>query len=121
MEHLDLNSEESEEFGVEVINSTDINPEIIVNILKNVFDPDIHYSIYDMGLIYKIEISEEDIRITMTLTSVNCPAAQTLPDEVYEKIKFEFNEKNVYVDITFEPAWTLDNMQEYVKIGLKLI
>lgn len=116
---------DGEEFGVPIEklsdNISDDVPARIVGALKNVFDPDISYNIYDMGLIYKITIDDKKIHILMTLTSVNCPAAQSLPDDVYEKIKFEFPEHEVDVEMTFTPAWNLDNLQEYIKLGIGLL
>lgn len=119
------NQNYGDEFGVEIeklsANIEEDVPHRIISALKNVYDPDISYNIYDMGLIYKITISETEIKILMTLTSINCPAAQSLPDDVYEKVKFEFPNHEISVDITFTPQWTIDNLAEYVKIGLRLI
>ncbi len=119
------NLNDGEEFGVEIEKLSDNIledvPLRIISALKKVFDPDISYNIYDMGLIYKITISEKEIKILMTLTSINCPAAQSLPDDVYEKLKFEFPNHEISVEITFSPQWTIDNLAEYVKIGLRLV
>lgn len=118
LRHID---EISDTFGVPIENDTNIENQRVINVLKNVFDPDISYSIYDMGLIYKIQITKDEINILMTLTTPNCPSAQTLPDDVFNQLKFEFPEHKISVEITFTPEWKIDNMAEYIKIGLRLI
>lgn len=123
LNHLE-NQEDGKEFGVPIEIEEGIPEDYavrIVNVLKNVFDPDISYNIYDMGLIYGITITDKKIHILMTLTSINCPAAQSLPDDVEEQLKMEFPEHEVEVEMTFSPPWTIDNLQEYVKLGLRLI
>lgn len=112
---------ENDEFEIETINNTEIDTEKVLNVLKNIFDPEIFFSIYDIGLIYKVEITEEKIIIIMTLTSVNCPAAQSLPDEVFSMMQLEFPKHEIIVDITFEPTWTVDNMADHVKLKLGLL
>ena len=81
-----------------------------------------HVNIYALGLIYDIEVSEDcDVNITMTLTSPNCPVAETLPVEVEEKVKVVPAVKNVKVEIVFEPAWTKDMMSEEAKLELGML
>ena len=76
----------------EIINKNIHIPDLdIVEVLQSVFDPDIHFSVYDIGLIYKVVIDESNIFVTMTLTSVNCPEAQSLPED----IKFALRSKAV--------------------------
>lgn len=111
----------NDDYPINIVNETDIDPELIVTLLRNVFDPEIHFSIYDMGLIYKLEITKEKIVITMTLTSINCPEAQSLPDEVFQSVQQDFPNHEVVVDITFEPPWTVDNMNDAVKLKLGLL
>ena len=113
--------DDSQEHEVEIVNTTDIDPERILNVLRNVFDPEIFFSIYDIGLIYKIEITDKQIIVTMTLTSANCPEAQSIPDEVFQKIQFEFPDHEILVNITFDPTWTVDNMADVVKLKLGLL
>lgn len=123
LNHIE-NQEDGQEFGVPITSDEGISEDVaprIVNVLKNVFDPDISYNIYDMGLIYGITITHKKIHILMTLTSINCPAAQTLPEDVEEQLKFEFPDLEIEVEMTFDPPWTIDNLQEYVKLGLRLI
>jgi metal-sulfur cluster biosynthetic enzyme len=101
--------------------STNINSQDIVDILKTIYDPEIDFSIYDLGLIYEIIINNEKISIIMTLTSANCPEAVTLPERVNEMISSYFKEQQVSVEVVFEPLWTVDNMQDEVKLKLGLL
>jgi metal-sulfur cluster biosynthetic enzyme len=105
-----------------IIKNTSNIPSIsIINILKQIFDPEIHYSIYDLGLIYEIIIDNNKIHILMTLTSANCPEAQSIPDNVFQELSTAFPNFLISVDITFEPTWTVDNMADEVKLGLGLL
>ena len=113
--------QETSEQNITIINNSSIDIEDIIIILKNIFDPEIYFSIYDIGLIYKIELNEEKITITMTLTSINCPEAQSIPDEVFQKIQEKFPDKEIIVDLIFEPAWTVENMADEVKLKLGLL
>lgn len=114
-------NENNQEYEIEIINDTGIDTERALNVLRGVFDPEIFFSIYDIGLIYKVEITEQKISVTMTLTSVNCPEAQSLPDEVFNMMQLEFPEHEIIVDVTFEPQWTVDNMADPVKLKLGLL
>ena len=91
----------------------------IVGVLKSIFDPEIPVDIYELGLIYDVMVSEEnDIKILMTLTSPNCPVAETLPIEVEEKVKTLEEVRDCNVEITFDPTWTQDLMSEEAKLEL---
>ena len=93
--------------------------EKIVKVLKTIFDPEIPVDIYELGLIYDVFVNEDqDVKILMTLTTPNCPVAETLPVEVEEKVK-SINEVNdAKVEITFDPPWTQDLMSEEAKLEL---
>ena len=94
----------------------------IIKVISGIYDPEIPVNIYELGLIYDVEISDLfDVNITMTLTSPNCPVAETLPKEVEEKVKSVRKIKNVAVEITFEPPWTKDMMSEEAKLGLGML
>ncbi|MCT6868925.1 SUF system Fe-S cluster assembly protein [Apibacter sp.] len=96
--------------------------EKIVEKLKTVYDPEIPVDVYELGLIYDIQISTEgDVEILMTLTTPNCPVAETLPMEVEEKISAIDEVKEVKVKITFEPTWDKDMMSEEAKFDLGLL
>lgn len=81
--------------------------EKIVKVLKTIYDPEIPVDIYELGLIYDVFVNEDyEVKILMTLTSPNCPVAETLPVEVEEKVKSIDVLKDVEVEITFDPPWT---------------
>lgn len=94
----------------------------IVDALKNVFDPEIPVSIYDMGMIYKISVDEDSVaHIIMTVTAPNCPVADTLPVEVHNKVKEIDGIKDVDVQMTFDPPWNEDMMSDAAKLELGLL
>lgn len=91
----------------------------IVVVLKTIYDPEIPVDIFELGLIYDVFVNEQDdVKILMTLTSPNCPVAETLPVEVEEKVKTLEEVRNVQVEITFDPPWTQDMMSEEAKLQL---
>ena len=93
--------------------------EKIVGIIKTIFDPEIPVDIYELGLIYDVFVNEDmDVKVLMTLTSPNCPVAETLPMEVEEKIRSLEDVRNAEVEITFDPTWTQDMMSEEAKLEL---
>ena len=100
------------------MNSQDLG-EKIVKELKSIFDPEIPVDIYELGLIYDVFVNEDnEVKILMTLTTPNCPVAETLPQEVEEKIKSIDEVKTAEVEITFDPPWTKDLMSEEAKLEL---
>ena len=87
-----------------------------------IYDPEVPVNIYELGLIYDIQVSDEgDVEIEMTLTSPNCPVAETLPVEVEEKVKIIEEVRNVKVNITFDPPWDKDMMSEAAKLELGML
>lgn len=96
--------------------------EKIVRVLKTIYDPEIPVDIYELGLIYDVFVNEEyEVKILMTLTSPNCPVAESLPMEVEEKVKSIDELKDVEVEITFDPPWTQDLMSEEAKLELGML
>lgn len=96
--------------------------ENIIKALKTVFDPEIPVDIYELGLIYDVQISEDgDVKIVMTLTTPNCPVAESLPQEVKEKVGAVENVKSVGLELTFEPSWNKDMMSEEAKFELGIL
>jgi len=94
----------------------------IVVVLKNIFDPEIPVNIYELGLIYEISVSETGIaKVLMTLTSPNCPVAESMPAEVKKEISFLTGVTEVDVEITFEPPWNQDLMSEEAKLELGML
>jgi FeS assembly SUF system protein len=90
-----------------------------VDVLRTIYDP---VDIYELGLIYDVQVSDEgDIHILMTLTSPNCPVAETLPEEVKEKVGTLPAARHVEVEITFDPPWTRDMMSDEAKLELGML
>lgn len=105
----------------EVRDTTNLG-EKIVDVLKTIFDPEIPVDIYELGLIYDVFVNEaNDVKILMTLTTPNCPVAETLPVEVEEKIKSIDEVNEAEVEITFDPPWSQDLMSEEAKLELGLL
>ena len=91
----------------------------VVNACKTVFDPEIPVDIYELGLIYDVFVNEDnDVKILMTLTTPNCPVAESLPLEVKNKIAEIEGVKSSEVEMTFDPPWTRDLMSEEAKLEL---
>jgi FeS assembly SUF system protein len=96
--------------------------EKIVRVIKTIFDPEIPVDIYELGLIYDVFVSEDyDVKILMTLTTPNCPVAETLPLEVEEKIRSINEVKSAEVEITFDPPWSQILMSEEAKLELGML
>jgi FeS assembly SUF system protein len=96
--------------------------EQVIKVICEIYDPEIPVNIYDLGLIYDVEVSDEyDVKITMTLTTPNCPVAETLPVEVEEKCKTVPDVNSAKVEIVFEPIWTKDMMSEEARLELGML
>ncbi len=96
--------------------------EAVIEQLRDVYDPEIPVSIFEMGLIYEVKISDENhVHILMTLTAPNCPVAETLPQEVKEKVLTVPGVKSADVEITFEPEWDQDMMSDEAKLELGML
>ena len=96
--------------------------EKIVGVLKTIYDPEIPVDIYELGLIYDVFVNEDnEVKILMTLTSPNCPVAESLPAEVEEKVKSLNAVKDAEVEITFDPPWTQDLMSDEAKLELGML
>jgi FeS assembly SUF system protein len=94
----------------------------IVGVLKTIYDPEIPVNIYDLGLIYDIEIDEEKkIKIVMTLTAPNCPVADSILIEVRERIEFLDQVKECEVDLVFDPPWDQTMMTEEALLELGML
>jgi FeS assembly SUF system protein len=93
--------------------------ERIMFVLKNIYDPEVPVNIYDLGLVYEIKSDAEGkVRILMTLTSPNCPVAESLPAQVKEEVSFLKEAKEVDLELTFDPPWSQDMMSEEAKLEL---
>ena len=91
----------------------------IVKVLKTIYDPEIPVNIYELGLIYEVDVDEYDnVDIKMTLTAPNCPVADTLPVEVKDKVSEIKGTNTVNVEMTFDPPWDKDMMSEEAMLEL---
>ena len=96
--------------------------EKIVTVIKTIYDPEIPVDIYELGLIYDVFVNEDyEVKILMTLTTPNCPVAETLPLEVEEKVKSINEVKDAEVEITFDPPWNQDLMSDEAKLELGML
>jgi|TARA_B110000008_G_scaffold87849_1_gene89891 FeS assembly SUF system protein len=108
------------------MNKEDFDPKIlgekIVMVLKTVFDPEIPVDIYELGLIYDVMINEDrDVKILMTLTTPNCPVAESLPLDVENKVKSLEEVNEAEVEITFDPPWSQDLMSDEAKLEIGIL
>lgn len=91
----------------------------VIEVLKQIYDPEIPVDIYELGLIYEIKVDDEsNVTIVMTLTSPSCPVAESLPAEVEQKVNDIWAVKSAKIELTFEPTWTMDMMSEEAKLEL---
>lgn len=90
----------------------------IVRMLKTVFDPEIPVNVYDLGLIYKIDVNGRDVAIDMTLTAPGCPMADFIAEDVKQKVQSVKGVENVTVNIVYDPVWNKDMMSEEAKLEL---
>jgi FeS assembly SUF system protein len=91
----------------------------VIDVLKTIYDPEIPVNIYDLGLIYEVNVlADFTVEIVMTLTSPNCPAAGTLPGEVEQKSKGVAGVKDVTIELVFDPPWNQEMMSEEAKLEL---
>lgn len=94
----------------------------IVRVLKTIYDPEIPVDIYELGLIYDVMVNTDyDVKILMTLTTPNCPVAESLPREVEERVKSLDTVNDCEVEITFDPPWTQELMSEEAKLELGML
>ncbi len=92
---------------------------MVISVVKTVYDPEIPVDVYELGLIYDIAISDDnEVKISMTLTSPSCPVAESLPAEVEAKVESLDQVKKAIVEITFDPPWDKDMMSEEAQLEL---
>ena len=96
--------------------------EKIQNVLKNIYDPEIPVNIYELGLVYEINVKENgNVKVIMTLTSPNCPVAESLPAQVKQEVSYLTGVTESEVEITFDPPWSQDMMTEEARLELGLL
>ena len=95
--------------------------EEIVKVLRTVFDPEIPVNIYDLGLVYRVEVDDDkDVTIDMTFTAPSCPAADFILDDVQQKVEGIAGVQGVTINLVFEPEWNKDMMTDEAKLELGL-
>lgn len=101
-----------------ITKNTDLMQRVIDEI-KTCYDPEIPVDIWELGLIYELDLNDDDeLKIIMTLTSPNCPVAETLPAEVENKLKLVQGVKSAVLTLTFEPTWTKEMMSDVAQLEL---
>jgi len=94
----------------------------LVQVLKTVYDPEIPCNIYDLGLIYAVEVTDDrEVMLVMTLTAPGCPMAEELMNEVKDSVAAIEGVKSVSVELVFDPQWTTDRMSEEAKLELGML
>ena len=94
--------------------------EKVISEIKKIYDPEIPVNIYELGLIYDITIKDKDVQVKMTLTTPNCPVAESLPKEVKDSIMGLDEVSNVNLDLVWDPPWNKSMMSEAAKLELNL-
>ena len=95
--------------------------ETVISVLKTIYDPEIPVDIWTLHLIYGVEVDEEgNVKIVMTMTAPNCPVAEVLPAEVRNRVQAIMGVKNVDVELTFDPVWSIDMLSDEAKAELGL-
>ena len=110
----------------QVQNDTVVDPESlreeIITALREVYDPEIPVNIYDLGLIYKVDVGTDGVvEVDMTLTTPGCPVAQTFPGQVEDKVREVAGVNAAHVELVWEPPWCMDNMSDDVQLELGLL
>jgi metal-sulfur cluster biosynthetic enzyme len=97
-----------------------VSEELITEALKEIYDPELHYNIVDLGLVYDVDVKDGEVHITMTLTTPACPIGPMIIEQIQEMVRILPGVKDVDVELTFDPMWTPDLMSEEAKAGLGL-
>ena len=96
--------------------------QLIIEVLRNIYDPEIPVNIYELGLIYEININDQfEVKIVMTLTTPNCPVAESMPAEVRESVAELPEVTKAEVELTFEPPWDQEMLSDEAKLELGLL
>lgn len=95
--------------------------EAVIEEIQSVYDPEIPVNIFELGLVYEVKVEDEKVYVLMTLTSPNCPVAESLPMEVKQKIEALDGVREAEVEITFDPSWDEEMMSDEAKLELGLL
>lgn len=94
----------------------------VIAVLKTVYDPEIPVDIYELGLVYGVDVTDDgSVHVTMTLTTPMCPVAETLPPEVEEKVRNVIGVKDVVLDLVWDPPWSIDMLSDAARLELNLM
>ena len=94
----------------------------VIAVLKTVYDPEIPVDIYELGLVYGVDVTDDgDVHVTMTLTSPMCPVAESLPPEVEDKVRHVIGVKDVQLDLVWDPPWSMDMLSDSARLDLNLM
>ena len=105
----------------EVATNSEQLRQTIIDVLKTVYDPEIPVDIYELGLVYEVDVKPgNDVHVTMTLTTPMCPVAETLPPEVEAKVRDVEGVGEVMLDLVWDPPWSPDMMSEAAKLALNM-
>jgi len=100
---------------------TKVSEDAVISVLKTVFDPEIPVDIYELGLIYAVEIEDDGrVKVEMTLTTPSCPSAQELPSQVEESIRLVPGVTDVQVEVVWDPPWDQSRMSEDARLALNM-
>ena len=97
-----------------------VTEEVVTEALKEVYDPELHYNIVDIGLVYDVDVKDGDVHVLMTLTTPACPIGPMIIEQIQEMLGIMPGVKDVDVEITFDPMWSPDMMSDEAKVGLGL-
>ncbi len=97
-----------------------VSEEVVMEALKEVYDPELHFNIVDLGLVYEVDTKDGDVHILMTLTTPACPVGPMIIEQIQETVGIMPGVKDVDVEVTFEPMWSPDLMTDEAKSGLGL-
>jgi len=94
----------------------------VIAVLKTVYDPEIPVDIYELGLVYGVDVTDDAaVHVTMTLTTPMCPVAETLPPEVEEKVRGVLGVKDVVLDLVWDPPWSIDMLSDAARLELNMM
>jgi metal-sulfur cluster biosynthetic enzyme len=97
-----------------------VSEDVVIEALREVYDPELHYNVYDLGLVYDIGIKDSDVKILMTLTTPMCPIGPMITEQIQETVGLMPGVKNVDVEFTFDPAWSPEKMSDEARADLGL-
>lgn len=97
-----------------------IKQDDVIEVLREVYDPELHYNIWDLGLVYDIKINDGDVKILMTLTTPMCPIGPMVTEQIQEMLNLMPGVKDVGVDFTFDPPWSVAKMSDEARADLGL-